>query len=119
VAGYSYRWRDDESDADLVGVDSETTLVANDSQRGRFRAAHSAINCTPTVAGSTLGPSSHNSTTRSNIQSPAAREPTRDAVGDRMLDIPAARPREHVCRTLATINDATRTSRTARETTST
>jgi uncharacterized repeat protein (TIGR03806 family) len=52
-AGYSYRWREDESDADLVGIGSETRVV--DTQTWTYPSRAQCHQCHTNVAGSTLG----------------------------------------------------------------
>jgi uncharacterized repeat protein (TIGR03806 family) len=52
-AGYSYRWREDESDADLVGNGSETRVV--DTQTWTFPSRAQCHQCHTNVAGATLG----------------------------------------------------------------
>jgi uncharacterized repeat protein (TIGR03806 family) len=109
-AGYSYRWRDDESDADLVGIDTETVSVANDSQTWTFPSRAQCHQCHTNVAGSTLGPEL--AQLNHAIAYPATGRTANQletlwAIG--MLDVPVGAPAASTLPSLANIADTTRT----------
>lgn len=106
-AGYSYKWRADQTDADLVGPDGTTAPVAQ--QTWTFPGRAQCSQCHTTVAGTSLGTElaqlNHAITYPATART-ANQLDTLWALG--MLDIPATGARASALPSLANIADDSR-----------
>jgi len=55
-AGYTYRWRVDQTDADLVSQNAATELIPSTGQTWNFPSRGQCLLCHTSAAGTTLGP---------------------------------------------------------------
>lgn len=106
--GYSYQWRADESDADLVGAGGTSISVAMDAQTWTFPSRAQCHQCHTRAAGSTLGPEL--AQLNHAIEYPATGRTANqlDTLwGVGMLDIPPDAPSATALPALANIADTT------------
>ncbi|MEO6772469.1 MAG: PQQ-dependent sugar dehydrogenase [Kofleriaceae bacterium] len=109
-AGYTYQWRADESDADLVGITGATTPVGSDDHTWTFPSRAQCHQCHTNVAGATLGPEIaqlNHAITYPATGRTANQLDTLWAVG--MLDLPPGAPSAASLPSLANLADTTRT----------
>lgn len=108
-AGYAYRWRSDQSDAELVGIDAQTVPVGDGAQTWTFPSRAQCHQCHTHVAGASLGLELaqldhaivYPATGRTANQLDTLR-----SIG--VVDIPAVMPPTSSLTSLAGIDDATR-----------
>ncbi len=108
-SGYTYKWRDDESDADLVGANSAMKLLAT-GQTWNFPSRTQCGQCHTNVAGFTLGPELgqlNHAFTYPLTGRTANQLDTLWGIG--VLDRPAGSPTAASLPSLAAVADATRT----------
>jgi len=109
-AGYSYQWRADQTDAELVGINGATAPVAEGAQTWTFPGRAQCHQCHTSVAGTTLG------TELAQLNHPIAYPATGRTANQLetlwslgMLDVPAGGPSARLLPSLASIADQTRT----------
>ncbi len=108
-AGYTYRWRADESDADLVGVASETEPVGSGTQVWTFPSRAQCHQCHTDVAGSTLGPELAQLNHRIEYPATGRTANQLDTLwGISMLDVPPDGAVASLYPALAALDDTTR-----------
>ncbi|HLL23592.1 MAG TPA: PQQ-dependent sugar dehydrogenase [Kofleriaceae bacterium] len=107
-AGYTYKWRADESDAELVGAASDRLAVGD--QTWAFPSRTQCIQCHTEAAGGTLGPEL--AQLNHEIEYPATRRTANQLEtlwGIGMLETPPGAPATSTLPSLAALDDTTRT----------